>query len=102
VPSRLARALTGAGGPICSGKFDEQGAWQPRLNTHIARYDQVGNEMTGIERALDTRIFDGNVRGLQWFTNNIAAVGMFPHYDKRGGTFPGWFWLAQISALCKS
>jgi hypothetical protein len=30
------------GGPACSGKFYETGAWKPRLNIHTTRYDQAG------------------------------------------------------------
>jgi hypothetical protein len=73
------------GGPACSGRFDEKGAWRPKLNTHTTRYDQEGRKLEGIERAFDTRIFEGNVWGLQWFTNNLAANGLFPQYYKRVG-----------------
>ena len=73
------------GGPACSGRFDEKGAWKPKLNTRTTRYDQAGKKMVGVERAFDTRIFEGNVWGLQWFTNTIAAAGVFPQYYKHVG-----------------
>jgi hypothetical protein len=73
------------GGPACSGRFDEKGAWKPKLNTRTTRYDQAGKKMVGVERAFDTRIFDGNVWGLQWFTNTLAAAGLFPQYYKHVG-----------------
>jgi hypothetical protein len=73
------------GGPACSGRFDEKGAWRPKLNTRTTRYDQAGKKMVGVERAFDTRIFEGNVWGLQWFTNNLAASGLFPQYYKHVG-----------------
>lgn len=41
--------------------------------------------MVGVERAFDTRIFEGNVWGLQWFTNDIASKGLFPQDDKHVG-----------------
>ncbi len=73
------------GGPACSGRFDEKGAWKPKLNTRTTRYDQDGRKIVGVERAFDTRIFDGNVWGLQWFTNTLAAAGVFPQYYKHVG-----------------
>ena len=41
--------------------------------------------MTGVERVFDTKIFEDNVWGLQWFTNNISAKGLFPQYYKHVG-----------------
>jgi hypothetical protein len=73
------------GGPACSGRFDEKGAFKPRLNTHTTHYDQEGKPLVGVERAFDTRIFEGNVWGLQWFTNRVAAKGLFPQYYKYVG-----------------
>ncbi len=73
------------GGPACSGRFDRKGAFRPKLNTRTTRYDQAGKKIAGVERAFDTRIFEGNVWGLQWFTNNIAANGLFPQYYKHVG-----------------
>ncbi|MCK7501723.1 MAG: hypothetical protein MZW92_75810 [Comamonadaceae bacterium] len=32
------------GGPACSGRFDEKGAWKPKLNTRTTRYDQARQE----------------------------------------------------------
>ena len=66
------------GGPACSGRFDEKGAWKPKLNTRTTRYDQAGKKIIGVERAFDTRIFEGNVWGLQWFTNDISRERPVP------------------------
>ena len=41
--------------------------------------------MTGVERVFDTKVFDGNVWGLEWFNNNISPKGRFPQYYKRLG-----------------
>jgi len=68
------------GNATCSGRFNEKGAWKPRLKTHTTRYDQAGKKVTGVERAFDTRIFEGNVWGLQWFTNDLSSKGCFPQY----------------------
>ncbi len=73
------------GGPLCSGRFDEKGAFKPKLNTHTTRYDQAGKKIVGVELAFDTRIFEDNVWGLQWFTNNISPTGQFPQYYKHVG-----------------
>jgi len=73
------------GGPACSGRFDAKGAFKPRLNTHTPHYDQAGKRIVGVERAFDTRVFEGNVWGLQWFTNDLAPKGVFPQYYKEVG-----------------
>ena len=73
------------GGAACSGRFDAKGAFKPKLNTRTTRYDQAGKKIVGVERTFDTRIFDGNVWGLQWFTNDVAANGLFPQYYKHVG-----------------
>jgi len=73
------------GGPACSGRFDPNGAWKPKLNTHTTRFDQAGQKIAGVQRVFDTRIFEGNVWGLQWFTNDLSPQGSFPQYFKRSG-----------------
>lgn len=73
------------GGPACSGQFDAKAAWKPRLRTHTTSYDQAGKKIRGVERVFDTRIFEGNVWGLQWFTNEIVPAGLFPQYFKSVG-----------------
>ena len=73
------------GGPACSGRMDGKGAWKPKLKTNTTHYDQAGKKITGVESAFDTRIFDGNVWGLQWSTNDIVAKGLFPQYYKHVG-----------------
>jgi hypothetical protein len=73
------------GGPACSGRFDNKGAFKPRLTTRTTRYDQAGKKIVGVERAFDTRVFEGNVWGLQWFTNDLSAKGLFPQYYRESG-----------------
>jgi hypothetical protein len=73
------------GGPPCRGQFDQNAAWKPRLNTHTTKYDQAGRPLTGVERAFDTRIFEGNIWGLQWFTNDLTSPGVFPQYSRADG-----------------
>ena len=45
------------GGPACSGRFDEKGAWRPKLRTHTTRYDQAGKRISGVESVFDTAHF---------------------------------------------
>jgi hypothetical protein len=73
------------GGPATSGRFDAKGAWRPKLTTRTTRYDQAGKTIAGVERVFDTRIFDGNVWGLQWFRNTPGSRGLFPQYFKQVG-----------------
>ena len=73
------------GGAACSGRIDEKGTWKPKLNTRTTRYDQGGKRIVGVERVFDTRIFEGNVWGLEWFANGISSKGIFPQYYKHAG-----------------
>lgn len=73
------------GGPACSGKFAQSGAFKPALTTQTTRYDQGGKEIRGVESVFDTRVFDGNVWGLQWFSNRLSPNGVFPEYYKHEG-----------------
>ncbi len=73
------------GGPACSGQLGTQGSWKPKLTTHTTRYDQAGKKITGVERTFDTKIFEGNVWGLQWEANDIGSKGLFPQYYKHVG-----------------
>jgi len=72
-------------GPACAGRFDPKGAWKSTLTTRSTRYDQAGKKMTGVERVFDTRVFEGNVWGLEWFNSDISPKGLFPQYFKHVG-----------------
>ncbi|HOW73840.1 MAG TPA: hypothetical protein PKY77_24825 [Phycisphaerae bacterium] len=73
------------GGPACSGRFDEKGAWKSTLTTQTTRYDQAGKKITGVERVFDTKVYEGNVWGLEWFDSSISPKGVFPQYFKHAG-----------------
>jgi len=73
------------GGPACSGRLDPRGAWKATLTTRTTRYDQARKPITGVEQVFDTRVFEGNVWGLEWFSNNITGTGLFPQYFKQVG-----------------
>ena len=73
------------GGPACSGRFDQRGTWKSKLTTSTPRYDQDGKKITGVERVCDTKVFEDNVWGLEWFKSDISPKGSFPQYFKRVG-----------------
>jgi len=73
------------GGPACPGKFDEKGVWKSTLTTRTTRFDQSGKTMTGVETVFDTKVFEGNVWGLEWFKSEISPKGLFPQYFKHVG-----------------
>lgn len=73
------------GGPACSGRFDEKGAWKPRLNSQPTRYDQGGKRITGVERVFENKIFEGNIWGLQWLPDAPSPKGLFPQYCRHVG-----------------
>ena len=73
------------GGPACSGQFGQKGVFKPQLNTCTTRYDQGGKKISGVESTFDTKIFEGHMWGLQWFTKENKAKGIFPQYFKHVG-----------------
>ncbi|QEH39158.1 hypothetical protein OJF2_77700 [Aquisphaera giovannonii] len=70
------------GGDAISGRFDEKGAWRPKLTTRRTRYDQAGKPLVGVEDAFETRVFEGNVWGLEWSKAGLGPKGQFPQYSK--------------------
>jgi hypothetical protein len=73
------------GGPACAGRFDGKGAWKSKLTARTTRYDQDRKKLTGVERVFDTRVFDGDVWGLEWFSSALSPKGVFPQYFKQVG-----------------
>lgn len=73
------------GGAACDGRFDARGAWKAKLTTHTTRYDQAKVALRGIEGAFDTKVFEGEVWGLQWRENGLAPRGTFPAFSKQVG-----------------
>ena len=73
------------GGPACSGRFDEKAVWKSKLTTHTTRYDQAGKNVAGVERIFDTKVFAGDVWGLEWFKSDLSPKGSFPQYFKQVG-----------------
>jgi hypothetical protein len=73
------------GGPACLGRFDLNSAFKPKLTTRTTRYDQAGQRLEGVEKTFDTKVFEGNVWGLQWFGPQVSKSGKFPQYYKQVG-----------------
>jgi len=73
------------GGPMCSGKFDEKGAWRSELKTSTTGYDQAGKKITGVEKVFDTKVYENNVWGLEWFDGKTGDYGFFPQYFRHEG-----------------
>ena len=73
------------GGPACSGRFDDKGAWKSTLTTSRTRYDQAGKKLTGVELVFDTKVFGGNVWGLEWVKSDLSPQGLFPQYYRQVG-----------------
>jgi len=73
------------GGSACSGRFDDSGACKPTLKTRTPRFDQAGKEITGVDKVFDTKVFESNVWGLQWYDSDISPNGVFPQYFKHVG-----------------
>jgi hypothetical protein len=73
------------GGKDSSGKFDEKGAFRPKLTTRRTKYTQDGKPLVGVEMAFETRVFEGNVWGLEWSKADVCPKGQFPQYFKQVG-----------------
>jgi hypothetical protein len=73
------------GGPACSGRFNDEGAWKSSLTTHTTRFDQAGSNIAGVDKVFNTKIYEGNVWGLEWYNSEISPNGVFPQYFKHVG-----------------
>jgi hypothetical protein len=73
------------GGPTCSGQFDDKGAFQSMLTTRRTRFDQAGKRITSVDKVFNTKVFEGNVWGLEWHNSDISPNGVFPQYFKHVG-----------------
>jgi hypothetical protein len=73
------------GGPSCSGRFDAKGQWKSTLTTRTPSYAQAGKKVTGVERVVDTKVFEGNEWGLEWSKSGAGPMGVFPQYFREDG-----------------
>ena len=73
------------GGALCSGRFDEKGAWKSKLTTKTPGYDQEGKKINGVEKIFDTKVYNDNVWGLKWVDSKTDKFGNFPRYFRHEG-----------------
>lgn len=73
------------GGPICFGQFDEKGAWKSKLKTRTPGFDQAGKRIIGVEKVFNTKVYENNVWGLEWFNHQDRSKGFFPQYFRHEG-----------------
>jgi len=73
------------GGPVCSGRFDNKGAWKSELRRNNTRYSQAEMKITGIDKVFDNQVFEGGVWGLRWTGSDLSPKGVFPQYFKQVG-----------------
>jgi hypothetical protein len=73
------------GGPACSGRFDVKGAWVAPLTTRTPRYDQGGKTIKGVNKVFDTKVFEPEVWGLEWYDGTKDGMGFFPRYFRSVG-----------------
>ena len=68
------------GGKFCSGSFNEKGAWKSKLTTRTTGFSQADKKIIGVEKFFDTRVYENNVWGLEWFDGTSDKFGNFPRY----------------------
>jgi hypothetical protein len=77
------------GGSECSGRFDSGPA-----SCHLAKIDaspisfaqgKKRSPLTGIDKVVETAVFDSHAFGLQWSDSPVSPRGEFPHYFKSIG-----------------
>lgn len=73
------------GGPACSGRFDEKGAWKSTLSANPTRYSQAEKTITGIDDVLRSATFEGNLWGVAWSGSTVSPRGVFPQYFRHAG-----------------
>ena len=70
------------GGEACSGRFREIGSWKSVLTTRTTKFDQGGKLIVGVDNTFDTKVYEDNVWGLEWFDGSKNEFGKFPRYFK--------------------
>jgi hypothetical protein len=74
-----------SGGTECLGVLGNKGAFKPTLTTNTTEYTQDGKKLVGVENVFNTKVFEGNVWGLQWATDRDQDKGIFPQYSEQAG-----------------
>jgi len=67
------------------GVFDKKSSFKPTLIANPTRYDQAGKQISGVDTTLVSKVFPGNVWGIEWGTDRTGGNGEFPQYFKEVG-----------------
>lgn len=74
------------GGAECSGRFDtsEEACFMASITASPINFSQTNNKtpLTGIDKVVQTSVFDSYTFGLQWNNSSISPNGQFPQYYK--------------------
>ena len=74
------------GGPKCSGRFDtsEEACFMAKIEVKPISFKQTDDkkQLIGIEKVVQTAVFDSYTFGLQWNNSPISPNGQFPQYYK--------------------
>ncbi len=81
----MIQAGTCRGEELTTNQEDEKGAWKSTLKTRTPGFDQAGKRITGVDKVFSTKMFEGNVWGLQWNNSDVSPNGVFPQYCKHVG-----------------
>ena len=85
--SRRLQGLAGRRTRLLRPLRNDRGAGKSTLTTRTTKYDQDGKNLAGVDRVFDTRVFDGNLWGLEWFDSDISPKGTLPPVFQAG--WPG-------------
>lgn len=73
------------GGKPAASAFDEAGTFRPNLTTRPTSYKQAGKALDGVQPLVSTKVFGGNIWGLQWNSADKTGRGTFPQYYRDNG-----------------
>ena len=77
------------GGPECSGRFNisEDACFMAEVKVSPINFRQTGERknLTGIDKVVQTAVFDTYTFGLQWKDSPVSPNGEFPQYYKETG-----------------
>jgi len=78
------------GGPECSGRFDtaSDACYMAEIKSSPISFRQTDEkkQLAGIEKVVQTAVFDNYTFGLQWNNSPISPNGQFPQYYKETTT----------------
>lgn len=73
------------GGAASPRRFDDRGAWRPKLTANPLRFSQAGLPLSGIAARATAVTFDDHSFGLRWSAPSGATLASFPEYYRQQG-----------------